>query len=249
MARTRRRRGVRVRRQVRRIELWPLAKLAFAFHLVSAITTLLAGVLLFRVGDQAELIDRLASLLRDIGFSRDFTINGEALFRAAAPALGALVLLATVGTVLAGALFNVVSGLFGGLVFSVLEDRSLVVRSDPSSVNGSTGRRSAESGATAGGRAERPARASRRNDRTAVPPADETVWLDPVDPAPTTALPASNGGVTPRRRRRVMTDSPAGERAPRADRVGVSRDGVDDSGDDQNDGDHAWFTEAVRGRD
>ncbi len=123
MARTRRRRGVRVRRQIRRIELWPLARVGFVFHLVSFGTTLGAGVLLYHAGNRSGLIDRFTSFLGEIGFAEDFVVDGEALLRAVVPAGFALVLFATVCTVLAGALYNVVSGLLGGLIFSVIEDR------------------------------------------------------------------------------------------------------------------------------
>ena len=120
---------MRVRRQIRRIELWPLARVGLVFHLVSFATTLGAGVILYNVGNRSGLIDRFTSFLGEIGFAEDFAVDGRALLGAAVPAGLALVLLATVGTVLAGALYNVVSGLLGGLVISVIEDRAPIVRS------------------------------------------------------------------------------------------------------------------------
>ncbi len=120
---------MRVRRQIRRIELWPLARVGFVFHLVSFATTLGAGVILYNVGNRSGLIDRFTSFLGEIGFAEDFAVDGRALLGALVPAGLALVLLATVGTVLAGALYNVVSGLLGGLIISVIEDRAPIVRS------------------------------------------------------------------------------------------------------------------------
>jgi hypothetical protein len=122
---------VRVRRQIRRIELWPLAKVSLVFHLVSFGTTLAAGVILYHLGNRSGVIDRFTSFLGEIGFAQDFAVDGDALLRAAVPAGLALVLLATVVTVLAGALYNVVSGLLGGLVISVIEDRNPITRSAP----------------------------------------------------------------------------------------------------------------------
>lgn len=120
---------MRVRRQIRRIELWPLARVGLVFHLVSFGTTLGAGVILYNVGNRSGLIDRFTSFLGEIGFAEDFAVDGRALLGAVVPAGLALVLLATVGTVLAGALYNVVSGLLGGLIISVIEDRVPIVRS------------------------------------------------------------------------------------------------------------------------
>lgn len=120
---------MRVRRQIRRIELWPLAKIGFVFHLVSFATTLGAGVILYHLGNRSGVIDRFTSFLGEIGFAQDFVVDGEALLRAAVPAGLALVVLATVTTVLGGALYNVVSGLLGGLIISVIEDRAPMVRS------------------------------------------------------------------------------------------------------------------------
>lgn len=119
---TRRRRGVRVRRQVRRLELWPVAKLALAFHLACAVVTLGALVVVWQVGRKLGTVDRVAKFLEDVGFARDFEIKGPVLFRGSLGVAGVLVLINTVGTVVLAFLFNSLSGLLGGLVFSVLEE-------------------------------------------------------------------------------------------------------------------------------
>ena len=121
---TRRRRGVRVRRQVRRLELWPVAKLALAFHLACAVVTMGALVVVWLVGRKLGTVDRVAKFLEDVGFARDFEIRGPVLFRGATAVAGVLVLVNTVGTVVLAFLYNSLSGLLGGLVFSVLEEQS-----------------------------------------------------------------------------------------------------------------------------
>jgi len=121
---TRRRRGVRVRRQVRRLELWPVAKLALAFHLACAVVSMGALVVVWLVGRKLGTVDRAAKFLEDVGFARDFEIHGPVLLRAATAVAGVLVLANTVGTVVLAFLYNSLSGLLGGLVFSVLEEQS-----------------------------------------------------------------------------------------------------------------------------
>ena len=104
--------------------MWPVTKLALAFHLACAVVTMGALVVVWLVGRKLGTVDRVAKFLEDVGFARDFEIQGPVLFRWATAVAGVLVLVNTVGTVVLAFLYNSLSGLLGGLVFSVLEEQS-----------------------------------------------------------------------------------------------------------------------------
>jgi hypothetical protein len=122
------RRGVKARRVVRRFELWSVAKLALVFHLFCFGLTLAVMVALWNVAFRLGTITKLETFLSDFGFSdkvskQDFRLHGDALFRAGALAGLGLVALNTLITVMLAFFYNGVSGLFGGVVVSVLEER------------------------------------------------------------------------------------------------------------------------------
>jgi hypothetical protein len=115
------RRGRRVKRVVRRIDLWSVLKLALLVYtcLYGAVLATLAALwgLLYSSGS----VERLQSFLADVGLD-NFTFYGDQMFRAAA-AIGAVgVLAGTVITVLATALINVISEMTGGIRLVVIEE-------------------------------------------------------------------------------------------------------------------------------
>ena len=122
------RRGVKVRRVVRRFELWSVAKMALIFHLFCYALTVGVLVVVWNVAFRLGTITKLETFLSDFGFSdkatkQDFRLHGDALFRAGMLAGLGLVALNTLGTVMLAFFYNGVSGMFGGVVVSVLEER------------------------------------------------------------------------------------------------------------------------------
>lgn len=117
----RRRRGRRVKRVVRRIDLWSVLKLSLVVYtcLYAAILATLAA--LWGIAYSSGTIDNLQSFLADVGLD-NFTFYGNQMFRAAA-AVGAVgVMAGTVVTVLATALVNVISEITGGIRLVVIEE-------------------------------------------------------------------------------------------------------------------------------
>ena len=112
--------GRRVRRIVRRIELWSVLKVSLLFYACVYVVTLLSGVLLWGFAYSAGLIDNFESFMADVGFD-DFRFYGDEIFRRAAIIGAVLVLAGGVLTVLATALINVISELTGGIRFVVIE--------------------------------------------------------------------------------------------------------------------------------
>ncbi|CAN5206033.1 hypothetical protein BH24ACT1_BH24ACT1_04000 [soil metagenome] len=116
-----RRRGRRVKRVVRRIELWSVLKVSLVFNTVMLGVALGSIAVLWGLANTTGLIDDLEGFLRDAGFE-DFRFEGERMFRQVA-FLGAVAALAfTVFAVLATALVNLISEITGGIRFIVIEE-------------------------------------------------------------------------------------------------------------------------------
>jgi Transmembrane domain of unknown function (DUF3566) len=116
------RRGVRVRRVVRRLELWSVFKIGLLFHLISGIMSLAVGIGLWTIASKAGLLEKLASFLGDLLGTTNFQIHGDLVLRAALPIVGALVVVNVVATVVLAFVYNMLSGIFGGVVLSVLQE-------------------------------------------------------------------------------------------------------------------------------
>ena len=116
------RRGVRVRRVVRRLELWSVFKIGLLFHLISGIMSVAVGIGLWTIASKAGLLEKLASFLGDLLGTTNFQIDGNLILRAALPIVGALVVINVVATVVLAFVYNMLSGIFGGLVLSVLQE-------------------------------------------------------------------------------------------------------------------------------
>lgn len=121
------RRGVRARRVLRRVELWPVAKVALLFHLCCYLVTLGVVAAAWRVILGFGTVKNLERFLSQSSGIESFRIDGPTLFEVVA--YGGLVLVGfnTVATVLMAFLYNRLSALFGGLVFSVLTDAPTAV--------------------------------------------------------------------------------------------------------------------------
>lgn len=117
----RRRKGRRVRRVVRRIDLWSVLKLSLVVYtcLYAAVMATLAA--LWGLAYSSGSIDKLQSFMSDVGLE-NYHFYGDRMFRACA-AIGAVgVLTGTVVTVLATALINVISEVTGGIRLVVIEE-------------------------------------------------------------------------------------------------------------------------------
>ena len=114
--------GRRVRRVLRKIDTWSLAKLAFLFHLCFGLVFLVAGCILWFGADGSGATAKLEDAVKANLRLDTFSIDGTVLFRSAV--MGA-VIFALVGTllwVLAAFLFNLLSDLTGGVQVWVLEE-------------------------------------------------------------------------------------------------------------------------------
>ena len=115
------RRGRRVKRIVRRIDLWSVLKLALVVYSCLYLATLATLAALWSLAYSTGTVEKLQSFLEDVGLE-NFTFYGNEMFRACA-AIGAVgVMAGTVVTVLATALVNVISEMTGGIRLVVIEE-------------------------------------------------------------------------------------------------------------------------------
>jgi hypothetical protein len=128
--------GRRVKRVVRRIELWSVLKVSLLVYACMYLITLTAGVLLWGFAHSAGLIENFESFMNQIGFE-DFRFFGDQLFKEAAIVGAVLVIAGALLTVLGVALVNLISEVTGGIRFVVIEidpdDRSGERPAEPSS--------------------------------------------------------------------------------------------------------------------
>lgn len=115
------RRGRRVKRVVRRIDLWSVLKLSLVVYTCLYLATLATLAALWGLLYQSGNVDKLQSFLEDVGLE-NFTFYGNQMFRACA-AIGAVgVMAGTVITVLATSLINIISETTGGIRLVVIEE-------------------------------------------------------------------------------------------------------------------------------
>ena len=114
--------GRRVRRVIRKIDTFSLAKMAFLFHLCLSLVVVVAGLLLWTVADGQGMIDQLEKTVRTNLQLDSFTIEGSVLFRSAIAMSLLFALLGTGLWILGAFLFNLLSDLVGGVQVWVLEE-------------------------------------------------------------------------------------------------------------------------------
>ncbi len=113
------------------MELGSLFRIAVAFHLICWAVTMAVLAILAKVIDQVGLLGRVETFLQDAGFAKGFKVDLSILLRAAFGIGFGLVIVAVIATMLLGFFFNGVSGILGGLVITVLEERATPPQTQP----------------------------------------------------------------------------------------------------------------------
>ena len=116
-----RRRGRRVRRVVRRIDLWSVLKLAIVLYTCLYVAVLATLALLWGLAYSSGQIEKVESFMADVGMD-NYRFYGDQMWRACAMIGAVGVLTATVLTVLTAALVNVISEMTGGIRLVVIEE-------------------------------------------------------------------------------------------------------------------------------
>jgi hypothetical protein len=105
---------------VRRVDPVSVLRVAGLFWLSMFVVVIIAGVLLWSAGDSVGALGRVTKFMQSVGFD-DFHLHGKPLLKAALAGGIVLVLLATLLSVLASVLFNLISDVVGGVRVNAVE--------------------------------------------------------------------------------------------------------------------------------
>jgi hypothetical protein len=111
----------KVRRILRHVSPWSVFKFSLLFYLCVWLIALIAGVILWRVGQEAGAISNIETFYAKATGEVTFELDGRAVFRAAASAGVVLVTAGTALTVMLAVLFNLITDLTGGVRMTVVE--------------------------------------------------------------------------------------------------------------------------------
>lgn len=115
------RHGRRVKRVVRRVELWSVLKLCLVLYTCLYLAVLATLAVVWGLAYSSGQIENLQEFLGQVGLD-NYRFYGDQMFRAAA-AIGAIgVLAGTILTVLTAALVNLISEMTGGIRVVVIEE-------------------------------------------------------------------------------------------------------------------------------
>jgi hypothetical protein len=106
---------------LRRIDLWSALKVSLALYLTMFAVTLAAAVLLWFGARSAGLIGNIETLIEDLGFADNgtFQLKGPEILKMTAVIGPIAVVLGSLATVAAVAVFNAMARLFGGVEVTV----------------------------------------------------------------------------------------------------------------------------------
>ncbi len=114
-------RARKVRRILRHVSPWSVFKFSLFFYLCVWIILLVAGVILWRVGQAAGAISNIETFYAKATGEITFELDGRAVFRAASAAGVVVVLAGTAFTVMLSVMFNLITDLTGGVRLTVVE--------------------------------------------------------------------------------------------------------------------------------
>ncbi len=115
------RRGRRVHRVIRRIDLWSVLKLALVLYTCIYAAVLMATAGLWAFVNSSGLVDKFESFMKDVGFN-NWQFHGPQMFKGVAAGGAILVLTFSVLSLVVVGLVNVVSELTGGIRITVIEE-------------------------------------------------------------------------------------------------------------------------------
>jgi hypothetical protein len=114
-------RARRVKRVIRRIDLWSVLKLSLLLYTCLYVAALIASIVVWAIAYSTGLVENFQNYLGDVGLD-NFRFYGQQMFRAGAAIGAVLVLAGTLVTVLAVALINLISELTGGIRVTIIEE-------------------------------------------------------------------------------------------------------------------------------
>ncbi|HVM64430.1 MAG TPA: DUF3566 domain-containing protein [Acidimicrobiales bacterium] len=117
----------RVRRVLRRVDVWSVFRFAFLLYLCGAIVIVAAGVGLWLLASGAGAIPNIEHFITQLFALKRFTFKPGQMFLGLLGVCAVWVFVATLTTVLGAVLFNLISDVVGGIELTVLEEDPVAV--------------------------------------------------------------------------------------------------------------------------
>jgi hypothetical protein len=114
--------GRRVRRVIRKVDIWTVLRFSILFYLSILLVFLVAGLLLWAAASTTGVIDNIERFVTELGAFESFTISGGLILRSSLVGGLVLVLLGTGTNVLMAVIYNLTSDVVGGIEVTVLEE-------------------------------------------------------------------------------------------------------------------------------
>jgi len=132
----------RVRRVLRRVDTWSVFRFAVLLYLCGAIVLIAAGVGLWLLADGAGAIPNIEHFITQLFALKHFTFKPGQMFFGLLGVCAVWVFVATLFTVLAAVLFNLISDVVGGIELTMLEEQPVDARPQPARGDAPSGARS-----------------------------------------------------------------------------------------------------------
>ncbi len=114
--------GRRVRRVIRKIDVWTVLRFSILFYLSVMLVAMVAGLLLWAAASTTGVIDNIERFIRELVALRSFSFKGGEILRSSLIGGLVLVLLGTGANVFVAVVYNLTSDVVGGIEITVLEE-------------------------------------------------------------------------------------------------------------------------------
>ena len=114
--------GRRVRRVIRRVDVWTVLRFSILFYLSILLVSLVAGLLLWIAASVVGVIDNFEKFVTDLFALESFSLSGGLILESSLLGGLVLVLLGTGANVLMAVIYNLTSDVVGGIEVTVLEE-------------------------------------------------------------------------------------------------------------------------------
>ena len=112
----------RVRRVIRKIDVWSVLKFSFVFYVCVFAVLVVAGIVLFIVASATGIRNDIEESIGSYLASTDFSILGGEMLRAALLGGFVLIISGTAANALLALFYNLISDVVGGIEVTMLEE-------------------------------------------------------------------------------------------------------------------------------
>ncbi len=121
----------KVRRLIRHVDPWSVAKASILFFLSFWFIVMIAAVIVWTVARGSGTIDKIETFVQSNVTQEDFSLDGDFLFRQFGLVSLVFALGAAMAATIASVIFNLISDIVGGIWVTVIEEETVRKRRTP----------------------------------------------------------------------------------------------------------------------